>query len=324
MAKRVYECSKEDCNLMDLIVILCHQPWLITKNHVASLTKGADSWSMGELVEAILIIATFHSLSGVVFGCGINPELENQDETELSHQPNEEEETVKIDLQSYADNTAKLAELLKSGFQVKETEEQQVHVFASAETIPHHLEKKDNDKLSKTEAHRYCRYLGEFNLEYVDFDCRSKTYSIFKIQDYCWKEDGFELVRRFLPGAATLLDEEFDYIYLMTDNMFNQSTNVDTLPFRIAIWQYIQRVKGMFHDDYNYQQVNMFLNRSTKSFLKKIVCFPETISKSDYSIFGLALRPDEKVHASLLAIESSKQSILLYGVQAIMQHITSV
>lgn len=42
---------------------------------------------------------------------------------------------------------------------------------------------------------------------------------IFRAQDYGWKEDGFELARRFLPGAATLLDEEFDHIYGLTYNM---------------------------------------------------------------------------------------------------------
>ncbi len=53
----------------------------------------------------------------------------------------------------------------------------------------------------------------------MDFDTKSNNYEIFRIQDYGWKEDGFELVRRFLPGCATLLDEEFDYIYTMTYNM---------------------------------------------------------------------------------------------------------
>jgi hypothetical protein len=102
------------------------------------------------------------------------------------------------------------------------------------------------------------KYIGNYVLNYSDFDVKSKTYQIFKSQDYNWKEDGFELIRRFLPGAAQLLDEEFDHIYRMTYNMFNKSQGVDTFPFRQAIWQYVQRIKGIFHDDYDYQEVLHF------------------------------------------------------------------
>jgi sestrin len=274
---------------------------------------------MGELVHAMLIICTFNSLAGIIHGCGVANEVDFAHLTVISEDPEEEEIKEGIVM----DDTNKLAELLKSGFNA-ETEEHQVQLFVKAE-IPdtpcaHNQQPTPTQKGGYTKT--CANYLGEFSLQHVDFDVHSKTYSIFKVQDYCWKEDGFELVRRFLPGGATLLDEEFNHIYTMTYNMFNQSTNVDTLPFRRAIWQYVQRVKGMFHDDYNYQEVNMFLNRSTKAYVKKIVCHPETITKSDYVNVGLALRPDEKVHAALLAVESAKQSTLLYGIHAIMQHIT--
>lgn len=101
---------------------------------------------------------------------------------------------------------------------------------------------------------------------------------------------------------------------------FNESTGVDTLPLRRAIWHYVQRVKGIFHDDYNYGEVNVFLNRATKSYIKKISCYPETISMNDFKNLGFKLRPDEKVHVALLAAESSKQSELLYGLKAVMRH----
>ena len=76
----------------------------------------------------------------------------------------------------------------------------------------------------------------------------------------------------------------------------------------------------MFHDDYNYQEVNVFLNIVSKSYIKKITCQPETATKSDFANLGYDLKPDEKVHVALLAVESSKQSELLYGLHAVMQH----
>ena len=70
------------------------------------------------------------------------------------------------------------------------------------------------------------RFIGNFKLKHEDFDVHARNYSIFRVQDYFWKEHGFELVRRFLPDAATLLDEEFDHIYNMTYNMYVFPRNV--------------------------------------------------------------------------------------------------
>lgn len=41
------------------------------------MTKGADNWSLAEVVHAIVLLAHFHSLSSFVFSCGINEELDN-------------------------------------------------------------------------------------------------------------------------------------------------------------------------------------------------------------------------------------------------------
>jgi hypothetical protein len=40
------------------------------------LTKGTDSWSLAEVVHAIVLLAHFHSLASFVFGCGVNEELD--------------------------------------------------------------------------------------------------------------------------------------------------------------------------------------------------------------------------------------------------------
>lgn len=76
----------------------------------------------------------------------------------------------------------------------------------------------------------------------------------------------------------------------------------------------------MMHDDYNYQEVNTFLNMATKNYIKKVTCYPERITKDDFKNIGVNLTPDEKVHIALLAVESAKQSTLLYGLHAVMVH----
>lgn len=40
------------------------------------LTKGKDSWSLAEVVHALVILAHFHSLCSFVFSCGLNQELD--------------------------------------------------------------------------------------------------------------------------------------------------------------------------------------------------------------------------------------------------------
>jgi hypothetical protein len=64
----------------------------------------------------------------------------------------------------------------------------------------------------------YPQYTKGYDMQHEDFDVHSKEYSIFRVQDYNWKEHGFEVFRRFLPMAAAPLDEEFDHIYNLTYN----------------------------------------------------------------------------------------------------------
>ena len=40
----------------------------------ALLKTGEHSWSLAELVQALVLLTHYHSLASFVFGCGINPE----------------------------------------------------------------------------------------------------------------------------------------------------------------------------------------------------------------------------------------------------------
>ncbi|NXI36499.1 SESN2 protein, partial [Galbula dea] len=61
-------------NLNEINKLLAHRPWLITKEHIEALLKpGEDSWSLAELVQALVLLTHYHSLASFVFGCGIHP-----------------------------------------------------------------------------------------------------------------------------------------------------------------------------------------------------------------------------------------------------------
>jgi len=310
---------KKLTNLLPIVQILSHQPWVLGKDHIGPLVKGEDSWSIAELVHAMSIICTFNSLAGIVYGCGVTEEIDLGDNYSASSYSHEEEEQ---DITSQtADDTKKITDLLKGTSLAVEEAAEQHELFAKAETVPMRQLEMTEESSSKYEnVSDLRRYLGKYYMKYEDFDVKSRVYSIFRVQDWNWKEDGFELARRFLPGAAALLDEEWDHILSMTYNKFNKDQNVDTYPFRRAIWQYVQRIKGAFHDDYNYQEVNIYLNISAKNYIKKISCYPSNITKNDFQDVGYELTHDEKVHVALLAVESAKQSALLYGLHAVMKH----
>lgn len=81
-------------NLYDINKILAHRPWLLNTSHIEvkncyfrgiwfinfinfqKLTKGKDSWSLAEVIHAIVILTHFHSLCSFVFACGVNQEVD--------------------------------------------------------------------------------------------------------------------------------------------------------------------------------------------------------------------------------------------------------
>ncbi|KAF2073625.1 hypothetical protein CYY_005082 [Polysphondylium violaceum] len=341
-------------NLLKVIELMAHQPWLLPKLDIEYLVKGSDAWSIAELVQAMVLITTFLSLSGLVFCCGIAPEVGLSDSNGLGGSFSINDSDAEIEDTSASENTANLMELLKnrkSSATNDEDDDSEEHdrqqdfhnagiessssnsttsssslssstLLSSSSGEQGSTEKKSTTATvgTQTETHDFSRYKGNYNLSHTDFDVSSREYSIFSVQEYSWKEHGYELVSRYFPDAAPLLEEEFSFVYTMTYYEFNNNPDIDTLPFRRAVWYYVQRVKGMCHDDYNYQEVNMFLSISLKNFVKKAACFPDTIKRDDFSKLGYHLKPDEKAHLSLLAVCSHKQASLLYGLYTVMEY----
>lgn len=67
-------------NLITITALMAHQPWLLTKDHIEPLVKGHDAWSISELVHAMLLVSTYVSLAGFLFGCGVTPEMDLEED----------------------------------------------------------------------------------------------------------------------------------------------------------------------------------------------------------------------------------------------------
>lgn len=299
-------------SILEINSILAHRPWLIRPSHFEVLIH-SKSWSVAELIQACLIMTTTRSIAGTVLGCGVCPELDRmslQEKIDAAQvvpespppEPEFAEETQKLEalLQSDALGPSDMADIAA---RLQEFEK----IATETETPPAF----DHPELSLT------RYNECSSLRHVDFEVKGNK--LLHVQDFSWAEQGFETINRYFPKLAGPLDEQFNHIYNLTYNSFNEHENIDTFPYRRALWFYVQRVKGVFYDDYNYPEVNLVLNRNTKSFIKKISCFPATVNQRDFNNLGVKLQPSEKVHIVLLASEASKQAELLWALDALSQ-----
>lgn len=102
-------------------------------------------------------------------------------------------------------------------------------------------------------------FVDDPSFTYQDFQRRGNTENIsstFRIQDYSWDDHGYSLVNRYYNDVGNLLDDKFRSAYNLTYFTMADRTNVDTSKFRRAIWNYIQCIFGIRHDDYDYGEVN--------------------------------------------------------------------
>lgn len=126
-------------------------------------------------------------------------------------------------------------------------------------------------------------YIDDLTFTYQDFARRGAENipNTFRIQDYSWDDHGYSLVNGWvsfgslacaylieltfcshLPyfslyeDVGTLLDQKFRCAYNLTYFTMGGVKNVDTSKFRRAIWNYIQCIYGIRHDDYDYGEVN--------------------------------------------------------------------
>lgn len=102
------------------------------------------------------------------------------------------------------------------------------------------------------------QFIDDAGFTYQDFSRRGaeNVPSTFRVQDYSWDDHGYSLVNRLYNDVGHLLDLKFRAAYNLTYFTMADKTNVDTSKFRRAIWNYIQCIYGIRHDDYDYGEVN--------------------------------------------------------------------
>ncbi|XP_076239388.1 sestrin isoform X1 [Calliopsis andreniformis] len=344
-------------DLYEINKILAHRPWLLNKTHIEKLTKGADSWSLAEVVHAIVLLAHFHSLSSFVFSCGINEELDNV----AGHHYKENVQDNSNNVPTAKDKLSSSPKKIPNGDGKTENMpsppsspsivgEQEVGVEALMERMKRLSEKSESYQITQEELSKRFETVETQSAElaaapqrsssvldsdighfiedptfiYQDFAKRGQLNDIptFRVQDYSWDDHGYSLVNRLYNDVGNLLDDKFKTAYNLTYYTMGTHSKVDTSRFRRAIWNYIQCMFGIRHDDYDYNEVNQLLERSLKTFIKSAVCYPERVTKRDYDRVMREFKHSEKVHVNLMILEARMQAELLYALRAVMRYMT--
>uniref|UniRef100_A0A5F8GE30 Sestrin 1 n=1 Tax=Monodelphis domestica TaxID=13616 RepID=A0A5F8GE30_MONDO len=330
-------------NLGELNKVLAHRPWLITKEHIEQLLKAeAHSWSLAELVHAVVLLTHYHSLASFTFGCGISPEIHCDgghtfrppsvsnycicDITNGNHSM-EEMHVNPAGSVSITDSFCEVEALMEKMKQLQECRDEEE---ASQEEMASRfeIEKRESmfvfssDDEEVAPARDVSRHFEDTSYGYKDFSRHGMHVPTFRVQDYCWEDHGYSLVNRLYPDVGQLIDEKFHIAYNLTYNTMAMHKDVDTSMLRRAIWNYIHCMFGIRYDDYDYGEINQLLDRSFKVYIKTVVCTPEKATKRMYDSFWRQFKHSEKVHVNLLLIEARMQAELLYALRAITRYMT--
>ena len=272
-------------------VKLAHRPWEISKEDVSKLL---EKWTITELMEALVTLCIFHSLAGFVWGTGVAPEYDlpltrrrKMSSTEAALRINRKVDIIPM-LRNYTESE-----------------------FGFSEDIR-------DVELNNDEEDEYFAHIAGGYLPYVNFDIRTFSKPVSP-SDFSFAIQGYNILSKYVPVIADVLRETTTYTYSLTHEYIGAETGISTGPLRRAVWNYVQRVYGLQYDDYDYREVNQFLPIQTKSYIKKVACFPHTVTEADYKNIELDLTHEEMIHINLLITEARLESELIYMLHAVAQ-----
>lgn len=322
--------------LSEINKLLAHRPWLITKEHIQALLKtGEHSWSLAELIQALVLLTHCHSLASFVFGCGILPEgdPEGSPAPQAPSPPSEQSSPPSRDSLNNSGGFEAAQDVEALMERMRQLQESLLRdEGASQEEMESRFELEKSESLLVTPSADILEpsphpdtlcFVEDPTFGYVDFTRRgTQAPPTFRAQDYTWEDHGYSLIQRLYPEGGQLLDEKFQMAYSLTYNTIAMHSGVDTSVLRRAIWNYIHCVFGIRYDDYDYGEVNQLLERNLKVYIKTVACYPEKTTRRMYSLFWRHFRHSEKVHVNLLLLEARMQAALLYALRAITRYMT--
>ncbi|CAH2221684.1 LOC443672 [Pelobates cultripes] len=301
--------------LNDLNKFLAHRPWMLAKEHIALLLRpcGGNSWSLAELIHAIVLLTHFHALSSFIMGCGIRTP---QSQLSNSRPPSPVESNETLNSAEEAERV--VAEMLKLNEEGEEATREEMETRFEKEKIESVMVTANGRITQCFFSPAIYRFLEHPEFGYIDFTRRGEQAPpTFRAHEFTWDCHGYSLMHGLYSEIGQLLDEKFQVSYNLTYHTIATHQGVDTSRLRRAIWNYIQCIYGIRYDDYDYGEVNHLLERSLKVYMKTVTCHPERVTHQLYKDFWRQFKHSEKVHLNFLLLEAKLQAALLYVLRAI-------
>ncbi|XP_063169794.1 sestrin-1-like isoform X1 [Candoia aspera] len=340
--------------LSEINKVLAHRPWLVCKEHIEKLLKISEqSWSLAELVHAVVLLAHYHALASFAFGCGceqdVGPEgrgtlklglpgsvcfcdVGNGCSQELLHLNRKRSLDSCVELETLRERVHRL--------QVGSEAREELRMPAEREEeLPSCSHTATLSSLWKPFAARVCLpgfdgessgaadlscYVLDPSFGYQEFaPCNEDQPQVFRVQDYSWEDHGFSLVNRLYSDIGHLLDEKFRQVDGLHGCSMAKRQGCDHAAFKRGVWNYVHCMFGIRYDDYDYAEVNHLLERILKLYIKTVTCSPETVDPQMFERFWRQFKHSEKVHVNLLILEARLQAELLYALRAITHYMVS-
>lgn len=323
-------------NICDLSAILAHKPWVLTADHISRLVKPispAEAWSLPELLQACLILSRFQTLTGFIFGMGCIEEADirnsstNVASAQSSAAPSRASsspvkgladrlEPLEIAPPTPSSDACSTRALLANL--------QQLQQHPPAKPIAQPVARKESVSVPAAKALSalttgFEPSGAESASFYTDFS--ETEFPTFCFQTFSWQDEAFATLARYNETMAELMTDEFQTIKELTYETMGDATEVDTVKFRWALWNYVFSLYGVTDREYLYAEVDVLVRGLLRDWVKIIATTPQRAERDRrlYDTFT-DLRDSEKAHMCLLVIEARHMAAMLYLLYAISSY----
>lgn len=306
-----------------LNMVLAHQPWLVNANYLDKVVRSSCSstplWSQSDIAHAAVILSHTHATASFIHAVGdIHPVAISANE--LLSLANRFEST--LDKENTNHSEYQVEDLLRKMKELRTVAESNVARNTNTQLFNSLADGSHDDEKGAESPDRSCDspfLSSNINFAYVDFAVRTDSTKTFKSHEFTW-EHGFLVLEDINKPLATTLDNKFKGTQALTYGFMGGFDNVDTTGYRTAIWNYIQALFGIRHDDYDYSAVNQLLSREMKTFVKTVACFPHRLTDELRASVMPDFKLSEKVHVVMMIMEARLQASMLWYTRTITNY----
>lgn len=87
---------------------------------------------------------------------------------------------------------------------------------------------------------------------------------------------------------------------------------LDTFHFRDAIEKYVEKLMGIYHEDYNYSIMNKLINDDLKKFIKSVLFSSKELTRADISKLDLPFNNRDLLQLIITVVNLKERISLTY------------